>query len=297
MSRLHLQEGARAQERHRPAVRRDRIVRDGLATHYLAGGNRDSPPVVLLHDGGWGASAEASWSGVIPVLAEHFHVIAPDLYGYGESSKMVQFDVAPYEFRLRQVGQLLDALGLQGRRVYLIGNSFGGAMAVRAATLPWFSWRLAGVVSIAGTGGPHRTKEGLAALSQFDGSTEDMRRITKLITDPFPGFDEHVELRMRNAASPGHYRAVAAATLATPCDAERSDRDEYPANLSTVTTPVAFVSGLRDTLLEPGWAHQIAAHGPTCEVHEIDEKHSPNIYRPAEIGGLVLDICQRMGGN
>jgi len=42
------------------------------------------PPLLLLH-GAWGSSAE--WDEAAPSLAEHFTVVAPDLRGYGDSSK------------------------------------------------------------------------------------------------------------------------------------------------------------------------------------------------------------------
>ncbi|WP_432989554.1 alpha/beta fold hydrolase [Dactylosporangium sp. CA-233914] len=272
------------------AIKRDQISVGGLVTSFLSAGSPSAHPLLLLHDGAWGGSAEASWINVIPTLAEYYRVIAPDLYGYGASSKMVQLDVAPYEFRLRQVAALLDALRLEDRPAHLIGNSFGGAMALRAATLPWFSWRIRTAVSIAGTGGPYRTKEALAALSHFDGSQADMLRIVRLLTGHFPAIDEHVELRLRDARDPGHYRAVAAAGLATPFEGTPRPHDDYPRSLRTVRTPLALVSGRQDNLVEPDWAHRIAEHAPSCTVYEIDAKHSPNISDPETTATLLLTI-------
>ncbi|MFF3854271.1 alpha/beta fold hydrolase [Micromonospora sp. NPDC002575] len=278
------------------AIRRDQISVGGLVTSFLSAGPPAAPPVLLLHDGAWGGSAEASWINVIPTLAERYHVIAPDLYGFGASSKMVQLDVAPYEFRLRQMAALLDALGLGDRPAHLVGNSFGGAMALRATTLPWFSWRVGAAVSIAGTGGPYRTREALAALSHFDGSHADMLRIVRLLTGHFPAIDDHVALRLRDARNPGHYRAVAAAGLATPFPGATNFRDDYPGSLRAVRTPLALVSGRQDDLVEPGWAHRIAEHAPDCQVYEIDGRHSPNISDPGPTGALLLTILAKLEG-
>ncbi|GAA2712996.1 alpha/beta fold hydrolase [Micromonospora olivasterospora] len=277
-------------------IKRDQINVGGLVTSFLSAGSPSAHPLVLLHDGAWGGSAEASWINVIPTLAKRYRVIAPDLYGYGASSKMVQLDVAPYEFRLRQVAALLDALGLEDRPTHLVGNSFGGAMALRAATLPWFSWRVSAAVSISGTGGPYRTREGLAALSRFDGSHADMLRIVRLLTDNFPAIDDHVELRLRDACNPGHYRAVAAAGLATPFESAPKHRDDYPRSLRTVRTPLALVSGRQDNLVEPDWAHRIAEHAPSCKVYEIDARHSPNISDPETTAALLLTIVGELEG-
>ncbi|AQT79901.1 hypothetical protein B1R94_12420 [Mycolicibacterium litorale] len=273
------------------AFERGQVNIGGLPTSYLVAGERCAQPVVLLHDGAWGGSAEASWRGVIPVLATRYRVIAPDLYGYGQSSKMVQLDVAPYEFRLRQVAGLLDAVGLGTSSAHFVGNSFGGGMALRAVTLPWCAWRVRSAVSIAGTGGPYRTKNSLAALSHFDGSRADMLRVVRLLTGDFAGIEEHVDLRMRDATNSAHYRAVAAAGLATPFGTDVKPTDGYPDNLRDVTTPLALISGAQDTLVERDWARKIAECAPQCSVHDVDgARHSPNISHPDLTARLLLDI-------
>jgi 2-hydroxymuconate-semialdehyde hydrolase len=272
-----------------PAIQRDHVVVDGFETSYLVSGAPSAPLLVLLHDGAWGGSAEASWWPLIPTFAERYRVIAPDLFGYGSSSKMVRFDVAPYEFRLRQVAGLLDALGHGDRTAHFVGNSFGGAMALRGTIEPWFEWRMRSATSIAGTGGPFRTKESLVALAQFDGTREDMLRIVRLLTDDFDSIDAHVDLRLRDASDPAHYRAVASAGLQTPFSSVRA-ADPYPESLRDARVPVAVVTGLRDTLVEPAWAHEIARHAPLGAVYEIDGRHSPNIDRPDETARLLLHV-------
>lgn len=275
-------------------IQRDQVTIGGLETSYLAAGDRSAESVVLLHDGAWGGSAEASWRDVIPVLATRYRVIAPDLYGYGLSSKMVQLDVAPYEFRLRQVAGLLDAVGLGATSTHFVGNSFGGAMALRAATLPWCAWRVRSAVSIAGTGGPYRTKESLSALAHFDGSRDDMLRIVRLLTGDFDGIDSHVDLRMRDANNPGHYRAVAAAGLATPFSAASTLADRYPESLRDVKVPLALVNGMKDNLVEPDWARKIARHAPICSVYDIEARHSPNISDPETTATLLMEILDKI---
>jgi len=96
---------------------------------YYEGGQ--GPTLVLLH--GFAASKEV-WLKQAELLTPHFHVIAPDLPGWGESSRV---EGASYNIDA-QVGRLqgfVDALHLQ--RVVLIGHSMGGAIAgTYAATHP-----------------------------------------------------------------------------------------------------------------------------------------------------------------
>ena len=65
------------------------ILVDGLQTHFLEAGDGD--PVVLLHGGEFGASAEIGWEKAIPALSRHYRVLAPDMLGFGESAKVVDF--------------------------------------------------------------------------------------------------------------------------------------------------------------------------------------------------------------
>ena len=56
-----------------------------MRLHYHEAGDPESPTVVLLHGGGPGASSWSNFGRNIPVLAEHFHVLAVDQPGYGHS--------------------------------------------------------------------------------------------------------------------------------------------------------------------------------------------------------------------
>ncbi|MDT5245571.1 MAG: hypothetical protein QOD36_2947, partial [Mycobacterium sp.] len=61
-------------------VKRRTVLVDGLVTSYLEAGQGD--PVVLLHGGEFGVSAELGWENNITGLAVHFRVLAPDMLGF-----------------------------------------------------------------------------------------------------------------------------------------------------------------------------------------------------------------------
>lgn len=84
--------------------------------------------VIFLHGAGGGASGYSNFKGNYPAFAAAgFRAIAPDLLGYGLSSKpdIPQYDL---DFFVAGVKGLVDALGL--RKVTLLGNSLGGAVAL-----------------------------------------------------------------------------------------------------------------------------------------------------------------------
>lgn len=88
------------------------------------------PAVVMLHGGGPGASGVSNYSRNIDALAQHHRVIVPDMPGYGRSAKGVnQSD--PFGYLADMIRGLLDTLDID--TAHLIGNSYGGAAALRLA--------------------------------------------------------------------------------------------------------------------------------------------------------------------
>ncbi|BBY96888.1 alpha/beta fold hydrolase [Mycolicibacterium fallax] len=88
------------------------------------------PAVVMLHGGGPGASGVSNFARNIDALGRTFRVIVPDLPGYGRSAKGVdQSD--PFGYLADMIRGLLDELGID--TAHLVGNSYGGAAALRLA--------------------------------------------------------------------------------------------------------------------------------------------------------------------
>lgn len=84
------------------------------------------PPVVLIHGVG---DSSATWEPVLPALARHHLVIAPDLLGHGHSDKpRADYSVAAYANGVRD---LLGVLGIH--RATLVGHSLGGGVAMQFA--------------------------------------------------------------------------------------------------------------------------------------------------------------------
>ena len=82
--------------------------------------------LLLIH--GMGDSS-ATWSHVLPRLAQNYDVIAPDLLGHGDSDKpRADYTVAAYACGMRDLLSVLDV-----ERVTVIGHSLGGGVAMQFA--------------------------------------------------------------------------------------------------------------------------------------------------------------------
>ena len=89
---------------------------DGLRLHYLTAGH--GPYVILLH--GY-AETSRMWRPLIPRLAEHFTVIAPDLPGIGDSG--IPTDGLDMKSAAIRIHDLARALGIEKARV--VGHDIG----------------------------------------------------------------------------------------------------------------------------------------------------------------------------
>lgn len=107
-----------------PAIRHHTIQANGIRQHFIEAGS--GPPVVLLH--GF-PETNYAWRAQIPVLAQKYRVLAPDLRGYGATEK----PTSGYDKRNMALDlcALLDALGIG--EIGLVGHDRGARVATRFA--------------------------------------------------------------------------------------------------------------------------------------------------------------------
>ena len=90
---------------------------------YYEGGKGDAPTLVLLH--GYMGNRQA-WLSMAPYLTPNFHVIIPDLPGWGASSRIADADYG-YPAQAKRLHEFFQTLHLGG--IALAGHSMGGAIA------------------------------------------------------------------------------------------------------------------------------------------------------------------------
>jgi pimeloyl-ACP methyl ester carboxylesterase len=105
---------------HVTGVEHEFVNAGGLRTHVATAG--DGPPVVLLH--GW-PQHWYLWRDVIPLVAPHARVIAPDFRGFGWTD--VPRDGYEKAQLMRDVLALLDELGID--KFTVAGHDWGGYVA------------------------------------------------------------------------------------------------------------------------------------------------------------------------
>lgn len=264
------------------------ITAGGFHTTYIEAGDSSHDTLVLIHDGGFGSTAELCWSEIIPFLSDRYHVVAPDLLGWGGTDKAVFLDRPPYAPRIAHIAAFCQELGITS--AHFIGASFGGSVVMRAITDPTSPWPVDRAVSISGTGGPYRLPEGITALGDYTPSIEDAARMTGYMVRSLDGWDAHVRQRYENSLIPGHYESMIAPRLSNPSVERPKVQDPFLDLLAATHTPVLFIEGTQDELLESGWAKKLSAVAPRAQAFELDYAHEPNIDAPEETARVIIDF-------
>lgn len=163
-------------------------------------------PVFFIHGSGPGVSAYANWRLVIPPLSKRRRVIAPDMVGFGYTERPEGIVYSMDGWVDHALG-ILDALKIE--QTDLVGNSFGGALALALTTR--YPERFRRVVLMGSVGVPFRITPALDAVWGYEPSFENMRRILDLFAyNRNLVNDELAEVRYKASIRPGLQEAFSA---------------------------------------------------------------------------------------
>lgn len=244
-----------------------------IQTHYLEAG--EGPHLVLLHGGEYGASAETTWKFNIAPLAETFHVIAPDMLGFGLTDKIYDFS-DPSGFRIKHLRGFLEAIGI--RKAFFVGNSAGGGTLLRAAVMQPQPFEIERMVTICGNGGIFKT-ESQALLEGYTPSMENMERLMSLLFHDQKWLaGELVQERYEASLIPGSWEAISAARLRRPGHQSRSNTEEFVRKLSSVRIPLLIISCEHDPLNQENWDVRLQKIIRGSQIHRFHHSaHEPQI--------------------
>lgn len=268
------------------AFSRKSVLVDGLVTSYLEAGQGD--PVVLLHGGEFGAGAELGWERNIAALAAQHRVLAPDMLGFGDTAKVVDFTDGR-GMRIRHIARFCEQVGVDS--AYFVGNSMGAVnlfvdITSESAVLP-----VRGMVAICG-GGEIQRNEFSAALYDYDATLPAMRKIVEALfySPSYPADDAYVQRRYQASIAPGAWEALAAARFRRP-GLEAPPLPSSARAYERITVPTLVVEGGGDKLLPAGWAADIAGQIRGARSAVVDSAgHCPQIEQPDAVNALLLEF-------
>lgn len=156
-------------------------------------------PVLMLHGSGPGVSAWANWRLPLQSLKGSFRLLLPDLAGFGYTITPPDKTLSRQVW-LDQIVAFLDSLGIE--RVHVVGNSFGGSMALALAIE--HPERVNKLVLMGSVGVPFELTRGLDAVWGYEPSFESMQAIMKIFAyDQSLIGDTLVQMRYEASIRPG----------------------------------------------------------------------------------------------
>jgi len=259
----------------------------GIETSYLEAGSGE--PAIMLHGSGPGVSALANWQHNIPALSQRFHVLAPDIVGFGATER--PHDIV-YSLRTwtDHIWAFLDAHGIE--KTSIVGNSLGGRIALQMATDR--PDRITKMVLMGAPGVGMTLTDGLAALRAYEPSHDEMRDLLRnyFAVDPAMITDELVETRYQASIADGAYEAYR--TMFFDPRHAGSELGITEDEVRAIATPTLLVHGREDRVVPLQVSVTMLGLLPNADLHVFSAcGHWTQIERADEFSALVADYLAR----
>jgi len=236
---------------------------DGLKIFSRVAGSKASPTVLLLH--GFPTSSHM-FRNLIPVLAEHYYVVAPDLPGFGfsDAPDRKQFRYT-FENLAETIGRFTEALGLDRYAIYVF--DYGAPVGFRLALA--HPERITAIIS------PEATKW------QYLHGVQD----TSLVAP------EAYELDSALLARPGNDEIQLDLFLDYASNVALYPKfQEY---FRTKRPPILAVWGKNDPFFLPPGAEAFKRDNPQAEIRFYDTGHFALETHHQEIAGAIQEFLAR----
>lgn len=249
-----------------------------IETHYLETGS--GPDLVLLHGGEYGASAENTWRHNLEPLGNEFHVVAPDMLGYGGTDKIYSFS-DPSGFRIKHLARFVKTLGIE--RAHFVGSSSGGGTVLRAAVMNPPALPIKKMVTICGNASLFKS-DNQSRLEEYSASVESMEEIMGLLFHDRKWLSEDsVRERYETSILPGSWETLSASRLRRPGYQRTSRNEAFTQALASLKIPLLIMSCAHDRLNPKDWDRQLQALVPGSKIHSFDHSaHEPQIEEAEE---------------
>lgn len=240
---------------------------NGIETNYLEAGT-GSETIILIHGSGPGVSAYANWRLVIPQLSESLHVFAPDVVGFGKTGKLSKDEYALDVWVDHLIGFIEE---VADGPVYLVGNSFGGAMSLHIAKRrPDLVKKL---ILMGTVGVHHQLSYGLDKVWGYDPGIENMRELIELFSYDQAAAKNEELVRLRYEASMEQGTKDSFHAMFYENRQERLDELALPdGELKKIETETLLFHGLNDQVIPfEATSYKLMQLLPHAELHLFTE--------------------------
>jgi pimeloyl-ACP methyl ester carboxylesterase len=271
----------------------------GVSVFYREAGPADAPAVLLLH--GFGASSHM-FRELIPVLAQRYRVIAPDLPGFGQTT--VKEGVA-FDYTFDNVASVIDAFtvekGLDRYAIYVF--DYGAPVGWRLAVAN--PQKITAIVSQNGNAYEEGLSAGWADMRKAwaDPTAENREALRRFNTPDMIRWQYTEGVRDTSLIAPESYQLASAAIARVGEEPQMdllldygSNVRQYPqlhAFFRQYQPPTLAIWGKNDPFFIPAGAEAYKRDNPKAEVHFLDTGHFAIETHGGEIATRMLAFLDR----
>lgn len=250
---------------------------------YAESGNATSH-VLLVH--GLGGSAD-SWIRNIDAFGRHFHVVAPDLLGFGRSDKpKIRYDMKMFT---KFIDRFMDSAAI--KTASIVGSSLGGQIAAEFAIS--HTTRLEKLVIISPAGIPPREFKGTAQLGRYvkmldAEDLDDVRAaLAQMSCDRSSLSEDYVKNVFEYVKMPGTRHAF----LSSLQESAKAPRLAHRLKSMKIKTLVLW--GKNDSFIPVKYCHPFISGAENFRLLLIEKcGHRPYAERPDVFNRAVIDFLK-----
>jgi pimeloyl-ACP methyl ester carboxylesterase len=273
---------------------------DGLKTFYREAGEPNAPSVLLLH--GFPTSSHM-YRELIPALADRYHVVAPDLPGFGftDTPDRTSFKYS-FEHLAEVVDRFTEVIGLNRYALYVFdyGAPVGFRLAMRHPD------RISALISQNGNAYLEGLSEGWNPIQAYwkEPTPENRAALRDFLKPEATKWQYTHGVTATERLSPEAW-TLDSALLARPGNDEiqldlfgdyQSNVALYPkfqAYIRTQRPPLLAVWGKNDPFFLPAGAEAFKRDNPDAEVHLLEAGHFALESQGLEIAAIIRDFLAR----
>jgi pimeloyl-ACP methyl ester carboxylesterase len=273
---------------------------DGYNVFYREAGPKDSPTILLLH--GFPTSSHM-FRELIPALADHYHVVAPDLPGFGFSDAP---DRKRFSYTFEQLAKIIDhftqIIGLERYAIYVF--DYGAPVGLRLALA--HPERITAIISQNGNAYEEGLSQGWSPIEKYwkDPTPGNRAALRDFLTPDATRSQYLYGVQDETRVAPEAY-TLDSALLARPGNDEiQLDLFlDYASNVAlypkfqeyfrTKQPPLLAVWGKSDPFFLPPGAEAFKRDIPSAEVRFYDTGHFALETHAEEIAHAIQDSLVR----
>ena len=288
---------------------------DGVRIAVYQEGNPDGPPLVLVH--GW-PDSHVLWDGVVPLLADRFHIVRYDNRGVGATSTPRPASAYRMASYADDFAAVLEEVA-PGEQVHVLAHDWGSVGIWEYLARPGAGDRVASFTSVSGPSADHLNRFVIAGLKRpyrprrFLRSLDQVARLSYMAAFSVPvlapaavrGFVADTVRRMQRVrdgipAGRMHHSATYRTDAANSLKVYRANYFRALSHARTdhhVEVPVQVIVNTRDQFVRPHLYDETKNWVPRLWRRDIKAGHWAPMSHPQVLAQAVRELAEHLDGS